>query len=133
MSENSPETAALLAAAEQVREQLGLPAFDAAAVQQLAFFIEAQRGKIAPAQREGVVAGFGCFLGECLVRTYGGEWAAGRDGSTGVGIAGKLFFNPFYLVNQQLDKGLEASVAHFFESVTGRLATLAGSRTRWIS
>lgn len=133
MPENSPETAALLAAAEQVRQQLGLPAFDAAAVRELAFFVEAQRGKLAPAEREGVVTGFGCLLGECLVRSYGGEWAAGRDGSTGVGIAGRLFFNPFYIVNQQLEKGLAASVAHFFDSVPERLAALASPQTRRIS
>ena len=132
MPENSPETAALQAAAEQVRQQLGLPAFDAAAVLELDHFIEAQRaGLPAPAaEREGIVTALGCLLGQCLVSVYRAEWAAGPDGSTGVGLAGQLFFNPFYLVNQQLSRGEPASVAAFFRSVPQRLAAAGGARKR---
>ena len=135
MSENSPETAALLAAAEQVRQQLGLAAYNAAAVLELDHFIEAQRTELAPssADREGVVTALGCFLGQCLVSTYRAEWAAGADGSTGVGLANQLFFNPFYLVNQQLNNGEAASVAVFFRSVPQRLVAAGGARKRWIS
>ncbi|MGI4875161.1 MAG: hypothetical protein ACRYFX_28735 [Janthinobacterium lividum] len=129
----SPETTALQTAAEQVRQQLQLPAYDAAAVTQLAHLIEAQRDALNPAEREGFVTGLGCFLGECLVRSYHAEWAAGRDGSTGVGLVGRLFFNPFYLVNQQLEKGLAASVATFFASVPERLAAAGRGRKHWIS
>ena len=133
MLENSPETTALQDAAEQVRQQLELPAYNAAAVEELARFIEAQRVTLPAAEREGFVMALGCFFGECLVRAYHAEWAAGRDGSTGVGVAGRLFFNPFYLVNQQLDKGLAASVATFFGSVPGRLVAAGRGRKQWIS
>ena len=107
MSESNPHEA-LQAAAEQVRQQLKLPAFDAAAVTHLAIFIEAQRGQLPTAQREGLVTALGCFLGQCLVENFGAEWAKGPDGSTGVGLADRLFFNPFYLVNQQLNEGERA-------------------------
>ena len=135
MPENSSEVNALQAAAEQVRQQLGLAAFNADAVQELDHFIEAQRAELAPqaSEREGVVMALGCFLGQCLVSAYHAEWAAGPDGSTGVGLANRLFFNPFYLVNQQLDEGAAASVAMFFRSVPQRLVGAAGPRKRWIS
>ena len=124
---------ALEAAAEAVRQQLGLAGFDAAGVARLDHFITAQRGEVAAGQRAGVAQAFGCFLGECLVRVYGGEWAAGPDGSTGVGLAERLFFNPFYLVSQQLDRGDAASVAAFFASVPSRLVAPAAVRKHWIS
>ena len=97
MPENSPETATLLAAAEQVRQQLGLAAYDAAAVLELDHFITVQRPEL-PAQspdREGMVTALGCFLGQCLVSAYRAEWALGPDGTTGVGLANQLFLIPF--------------------------------------
>lgn len=125
--------AALQAAAEQVRQQLKLPFYDAAAVAQLARFIEAQRAQLPAAQREAVATALGCFLGQCLVAVYSGEWAKGPDGSTGVGLRERFFFNPFHLVNQQLNEGERASVAAFFASVPQRLAAPPAVRTRWIS
>ncbi len=135
MPENSPEVNALQAAAEKVRQQLGLATFNADAVRELDHFIEAQRIELAApgSEREGVVAALGCFLGQCLVSAYKAEWAAGPDGSTGVGLANRLFFNPFYLVNQQFDKGAAASVAVFFQTVPQRLVGAGAGRKRWIS
>jgi hypothetical protein len=135
MTENAPEVTALQAAAEQVRRQLGLPAYNEAAVLELDHFIEAQRADLPPGSpdREGIVTALGCFLGQCLVNTYRAEWAAGPDGTTGVGVANQLFFNPFYLVNEQLNSGAAASVAAFFRSVPQRLVAASGARKRWIS
>ena len=121
------------AAAEQVREQLQLKAFDAEAVAHLANFIEAQRGELGPAERPGVTMALGCFLGECLVQVYRGEWGTGKDGTTGVGLAGRFFFNPFHLVDAQLNEGESASVAAFFASVPKRLRTPPAARKGWIS
>ena len=121
------------AAAEQVRQQLQLNAFDAEAVAHLANFIQAQRGQLAAAERPGVVLALGCFLGHCLVEAYGGEWAAGKDGTTGVGLAGRLFFNPFHLVDAQLNEGESASVAAFFASIPRRLKAPVAARKGWIS
>ncbi|MDO7877275.1 hypothetical protein Q5H93_21200 [Hymenobacter sp. ASUV-10] len=130
---DSPQVVALQTAAEQVRQQLNLPAFNADAVTHLARFIEVQRAELPAAEREGVVMALGCFLGQCLVQTYRGEWAAGRDGTTGVGIANRFFFNPFQLVNTQLNEGESASVATFFASVPARLAAPPAARKGWIS
>lgn len=133
MPDQSPEALALTTAAEQVRQQLRLPGFGTEAIAHLGHIIDAQRTTLAPAEREDFVMAVGCYLGECLVRTYEGAWAAGPDGSTGVGIAGRLFFNPFYLVNEQLDKGPAASVAAFFASVSWRVAGLPAARNNKIS
>ncbi|GAB3743802.1 hypothetical protein GCM10027594_22860 [Hymenobacter agri] len=121
------------AAAEQVRQQLQLKAFDAEAVAHLVNFIQAQRGQLGAAERPGVVMALGCFLGECLVRAYGGEWATGKDGTTGVGLANRFFFNPFHLVDAQLNEGESASVAAFFASVPQRLKAPVAARKGWIS
>lgn len=134
MPETSPSPLdSIQAAAEQVRQQLKLKAFDAEGVAHLANFIEAQRGKLPPAEREGVVMALGCFLGHCLVQVYRGEWGTGRDGTTGVGLAERFFFNPFHLVNAQLNEGESASVAAFFASVPARLKTPPPVRKGWIS
>jgi hypothetical protein len=121
-NEISAEALALTNAAEQVRQQLRLPGYSGEALSHLSLLIDAQRTALAPAEHVDFITAVGCYLGECLVRTYQGEWAAGPDGTTGVGIAGQLFFNPFFLVKEQLDKGSTASVASFFASVPWRLA-----------
>ncbi|SFQ59086.1 hypothetical protein [Hymenobacter arizonensis] len=121
------------AAAEQVRAQLNLKAFNAEAVAHLANFIEAQRSILGAAEREGVIMALGCFLGQCLVQVYRGEWGTGRDGTTGVGLGGRFFFNPFHLVDAQLNEGESASVAAFFASVPARLKTPPAARKAWIS
>ena len=121
------------AAAEQVRQQLNLKTFDTEAVAHLANFIQAQRGQLPAAERQGVVMALGCFLGQCLVQVYRGEWGTGRDGTTGVGLAQQFFFNPFHLVDAQLNEGESASVAAFFASVPSRLKTPPAARKGWIS
>ena len=120
-------------AAEQVRQQLKLKAFDAEGVAHLANFIQAQRGILTDAERPGIIMALGCYLGQCLVQVYRGEWGTGRDSTTGVGLAGRFFFNPFHLVDAQLNEGESASVAAFFASVPARLQTPPAARKSWIS
>ena len=120
-------------AAEQVRQQLKLKAFDAEGVAHLANFIQAQRGVLAADERPGVVMALGCYLGQCLVQVYRGEWGTGRDNTTGVGLADRFFFNPFHLVDAQLNEGESASVAAFFASVPSRLKAVPVARKGWIS
>ncbi|MCB2409656.1 hypothetical protein [Hymenobacter lucidus] len=121
----------LLKAAEAVRQQLQVNAFDAAAVQLLDEFIDAQRPNIKDTDREGVISALGCFLGQCLISTYQGEWAVGPDKTTGIGIANKHFFNPFYRVSQQLAHGQKESVAVFFAGIPERVAA-EPRRKNWI-
>jgi len=133
MPDQSPQAHALTTTAEDVRQQLNLAGYGTEEITHLSRVIDAQRRSLAPAEREGFCTAIGCYLGECLVRTYRGEWAAGPDGTTGVGIAGQLFFNPFFLVKEQLDKGATASVAAFFASVPWRLAERSAAQKAKIS
>jgi hypothetical protein len=130
VSDQSAEATALTTAAEQVRQQLRIPEFDARGVLHLSRVIDAQRTSLTPDEQEDLVTALGCVLGQCLVQTYGGEWANGPDGKTGVGIAGQLFFNPFFRVKEQLDKGDMASVAAFFASVPERVAKRFADRKK---
>ncbi|KAA9332123.1 hypothetical protein F0P96_11585 [Hymenobacter busanensis] len=114
--------AQLRTAAEAVRQQLQVNSFDEAAVQRLETFIEEQRPLLTKETTQGVVVALGAFLGECLVQSFKGEWASAPDGTTGVGIRGDLFFNPFFRVAMQLEKGLSESVVGFFASMPARLA-----------
>lgn len=129
MSENP--LAQLHQAAEAVRQQLQIPAFDRAGVQRLAEFIEEQRPQLARDNIQGVVMALGAFLGQCLVAGFEGEWATGPDGTTGVGFQGTRFFNPFYRVMLQFDNGPAESVADFYDSMGQRLAEPLPKR-RWI-
>ncbi|WP_375437866.1 hypothetical protein [uncultured Hymenobacter sp.] len=124
MSASTPESpvAALRAAADAVRQQLQAKAYDAIAVRQLADFIETQRNTLSAADRQGVTTALGCFLGQCLVETYGGTWAQGPDNTTGVGINQFHFFNPFFRIAEQFNKGLPESVDIFFGRVPIQLA-----------
>jgi hypothetical protein len=124
--------ASLRAAAEGVRQQLQVNAFDAAAVQRLSDFIEQQRPIVKDSEKQGVITALGCFLGQCLVDTYGGTWAQGPDKTTGVGINRAYFFNPFFRVSEQLAKGEAESVVKFFAGIPERLA-LKPVRKNWIS
>ena len=130
MPEESP-LASLRQAAEAVRQQLQVNHFDAAAVQRLDAFIEGQRAIIKEAERQGVITALGCFLGQCLVDTYGGTWAQDPQGVTGVGINQTSFFNPFYRVSEQLTQGPAQSVTAFFAGIPERLAAKPGRKT-WI-
>ena len=134
MSEPTPSPLdSINTAAEQVRQQLKLNAFDAEGVAHLDNFIRAQQGTLSPAERPGVLMALGCFLGQCLVEVYRGEWGTGKDRTTGVGLGGRFFFNPFYLVDAQLNEGESASVAAFFASIPQRLKTPPAARKAWIS
>ncbi|OON67466.1 hypothetical protein [Hymenobacter sp. CRA2] len=130
MTDENP-LAQLQEAAESVRRQLQVPAFDEAAVQRLAAFIEEQRPLLKRENIQGVVVALGSFFGQCLVDGYQGEWGSGPDGTTGVGFQGTRFYNPFYRVMLQFDNGLKESVADFYASIPQRLAEPLPKRN-WI-
>lgn len=83
-------------------------------------FLERQRHQteIAAADVENLVQLIGSYLGECIIRTYGGVWRE-HDGAWGV------FFNesnaafPFNKVRKQLENGVEGgdSILSFFEVI----------------
>jgi hypothetical protein len=122
----------LRSAAEAVRQQLNVPAFDDAAVRVLADFIETQRHDIGGASREGIVNALGCFLGECIIHCYGGRWETNEAGIVGIQLGAHTFVRPFEHVDRQLTHGLAESVDGFYQSVPSRLKQQPAVRRTWI-
>ena len=123
----------LQSAAEAVRQNLNLNSFDESAVSRLGEFIDRERPNVNYEARPGVVNALGCFLGECIIRSFGGHWHRDASGLVGVQVAGCTFINPFSYVERQLVHGAVESVIVLFHSVPTRLAAAAVPRRRtWI-
>lgn len=59
---------------------------------------------------------FGSFLGECIVRCYGGTWKQ-HEGVWGVAFADDNMAFPFAKVGKQIDNGLDDGIAGFFNVI----------------
>lgn len=59
---------------------------------------------------------FGSFLGECIVRCYGGTWRQHEEGWTVAFDDNNVAF-PFAKVAKQIDNGREDSIASFFTMI----------------
>ena len=97
-------------AAKQLGEAVG---YDEAGVRWLDGYIQRQHEQGDPAKRDGLVSTLGSFLGECIVRSFGGEWAE-VDGSWCVRFDPRHAAYPFAKVGKHLEHGAEDSVLSFF-------------------
>lgn len=114
----------LQTAAEAVRQNLNLTAFDEAAVRALSEFIERERRNVATPEQAGVVQALGCFLGECILRSFGGHWHRDGAGRVGVRLPGSpdgALLNPFEAVEGQLLRRRGPAVLELFGSGKARL------------
>ena len=59
---------------------------------------------------------FGCFLGECIVRCYGGQWEQ-QEGTWCVAFDDENAACPFAKVAKQFENGLEDGIASFFKAI----------------
>lgn len=66
--------------------------------------------------KEKLTGVFGSYLGECVIRCYGGAWAR-RDGVLCVAFDDQNAVFPFAKVAKQFDHGLEDGIAGFFNSI----------------
>jgi hypothetical protein len=88
-------------------------------VEWLEGFIESMRqsGELeAEDTRDRLVSVFGSFLGECIVRCYGGVWTE-REGVWCIAFEGGNFVFPFAKVSKQMEHGLEDSIGGLFRAV----------------
>ncbi len=69
----------------------------------------------------GLVATFGCYLGEVIIRHLGGSWQAGDGVATSMPVLVKLsddvVCNPLGKVAKRIDNGEEDSLVSFFTSL----------------
>jgi protein-S-isoprenylcysteine O-methyltransferase Ste14 len=100
-------------ARDQLGEDVG---YDEAGVRWLDGYIQRQHEQGDPAERPGLVNTLGSYLGECIVRAHGGEWAQ-MDGAWGVRFGDADAAFPFAKVAKQLDGGAGDSVLGFFTAI----------------
>ncbi|HUB26787.1 MAG TPA: hypothetical protein VL992_15280 [Tepidisphaeraceae bacterium] len=98
---------------ERVRASL---TYDAAGVELVDGYIGQFRDHILPETRTRFVSAVGAFLGECIVKTYGGKWEQ-MNGTWGVRVSEHLWADPFTSVRRQLDGEPFKSVLSFFQSL----------------
>jgi hypothetical protein len=87
--------------------------FDEQGVRWLDGYIQRQHEAGDPASRDSLVNTLGSFLGECVIRSFGGEWAC-IDGAWCVRFDAKNAVFPFAKVAKQLENGAADSVLSFF-------------------
>lgn len=64
-----------------------------------------------------LISVFGSFLGECIVRCYGGAWKQHESGVWCVAFNEDNIAFPFAKVAKQIDYGLEDGIASFFNVI----------------
>jgi hypothetical protein len=90
--------------------------FDAESVKWLDGYIERNRNQLDAATKSKLGDVFGSYLGEALVRTYGGQWEQYQDTwCVSFGKDNKAF--PFAKVAKQFKNGSEDSIYSFFCAV----------------
>ncbi len=96
------------------RDQFGQGlAYDEQAIRWLDGYIQRQHEAGDPNDRDSLVSTLGSFLGECIIRSFGGKWAM-VDGSWCVQFDEKNAAFPFAKVAKQLENGSGDSVLSFF-------------------
>ena len=96
------------------RRQLGVPlGYDEAGVRWLDGYIGRLRNTPEVSQHERLIAVFGAYLGECIIRCYGGSWDLVRD-NWAVRFDEHNGVFPFSKVAKHIANGEEDSVLGFF-------------------
>ena len=118
MSDDLPMVDRIRANAELVvsvaRDQLGEEVgYDEAGVRWLDEYIQLQHEQGNPANRDGLVSTLGSYLGECIIRSFGGAWAE-VDGAWCVRFDDHNAAYPFAKVSKQLEHGAGDSLLSFF-------------------
>ena len=85
--------------------------------------------------KDKLISVFGSYLGECIVRQYGGVWTQ-QEGVWCVAFSGDNMAFPFAKVAKQFDNGLEDGIAGFFRLIPvifdGRIhAAAQASKKPW--
>lgn len=124
MSDEAEDLEHIRANAALAVEQLGAASglahfgYDAPSVEWLDGFIERQRVRedVGPEFVEKLVSVLGSYLGECIIRSYGGRWAL-SDHGWGIEFDEKNAAFPFAKVRKQFANGKEDGVYSFFTAI----------------
>jgi hypothetical protein len=93
--------------------------YDEKSVSWLEVYIEKLRGLGAfsdPQERNSLAGAFGAYLGECVIRSYGGTWRE-EDGSWTIEFDGKGRVFPLDRVSKQIENGKEDGIGSFYRGI----------------
>jgi hypothetical protein len=90
--------------------------FDETGVEWVDGYIDRLRESFPKERRSGLVSTLASFVGECIIRTFGGEWVE-KDGWWGVQVSDRIWACPFAKIEKQFENGEEDSVASFFRCI----------------
>jgi hypothetical protein len=112
MQETASRNADLVVAT--VKEHLNVVLdYDESSVAWLDGYIERSRKELKQETIEKLIDRFGCFLGECIRRNYGGQWA-GANGTWAIKFDDRNKIYPFNKVAKQFQNGSEDSILSFY-------------------
>jgi hypothetical protein len=87
--------------------------FDQAGVEWIDGYINRMRDSLPAKERPGLISTLGSYIGECIIRTYGGAWVE-KDGMWGVQVNDRIWACPFATIQRQFENGPDDSVVAFF-------------------
>jgi hypothetical protein len=92
-------------------------AFDLEGVRWIDGYINRVRENFPPEKRSGLVAYLAAFVGECIIKLFGGAWSQDENGMWGVSVTERIWACPLAKIDKQFDNGPEDSVASFVELI----------------
>jgi hypothetical protein len=95
-------------------EQLGVKLdLDESSIKWIDEYINRNRDDLEKHTRERLIDIFGSFLGESIIKNYGGTWAL-NNGALAVHLKGESWAFPFSKVEKQMYQGPEDSIYSFY-------------------
>jgi hypothetical protein len=109
---------------EVMSEDLGAPFdLDGKSVEVLDEYIEKHRATFDDSTREELISLFGSFLGETIIKTYGGDWKYNPEFGWGVDIRARVTVFPFNTTRNHFELGEEDSIAALFALIPSLIQT----------
>jgi len=109
---------------EVMSEDLGAPFdFNRKSVEVLDAYIEKHRTSFDDTTREELISLFGSFLGETIIKTYGGDWRYNTEFGWGVELPARVTVFPFNTTRNHFDLGEEDSIVALFALVPSLIQT----------
>jgi hypothetical protein len=117
----------------QMRQVSGFDfGYDAQSVAWLDGYIERQRVREDMTQEliNGLVNVFGSYLGECVIKCYGGYWE-NEEGHWRVSFDANNAVYPFAKVQKQFENGAEDSIKSFYEMIPIIFSSVPSKEITW--
>ena len=102
--------------AETTRKQLKLK-YDSDSVKYLEGFIERTKVNMDKDNWNGLITSCGAFLGECVIRNFGGVWKKDYNGTVCVKFDENNMAYPFAKTEKQFENGLGDSIHSFYSAI----------------